>query len=66
MAAETANTRNLTRQAKDLSLTQAIEVLKNLKKYPDLYKDTYLTVLKNSVPRVSLPRTDRKRAGHPY
>ncbi len=52
MSAETAPIRAKTRRLKDLSITKAIHILENEDSVdPDLYKDTYLTVLKNSVPK---------------
>ena len=48
---ETAPIRAKTRRAKDLALDKAIKVLENPDKYADIYKETYLTVLKNTVPR---------------
>jgi len=49
---ETAPIRAKTRRAKDLALDRAIDVLENPQDYDkDTYKETYLTVLKNSVPR---------------
>lgn len=49
---ETAPIRAKTRRAKDLALDRAIDVLENPADYDkDTYKETYLTVLKNSVPR---------------
>lgn len=51
MAAETAATRAKARRAKDLALDKSIEILENPEKYRNLYEQTFLTVLKNAVPR---------------
>lgn len=52
MAAETADLRNKARRVKNLALSKAIEILENPTKHPkELYEQTYLTALKNSVPR---------------
>lgn len=49
---ETSEIRRKTRRAKDLALNRAIEVLENPSDYDkETYTQTYLTVLKNSVPR---------------
>ena len=52
MAAETSSVRALARRVKVKSLEKAEEVLNNPGKYSEeVYNQTYLTVLKNSVPR---------------
>ena len=51
MAAETASVRNQARRVKNLALTKAEEVLANPEKNAGIYEQTFLTVLKNSVPR---------------
>lgn len=52
MAQETENIRNLTRRVKDLALQKARDILENPQDYDKaVYEQTYLTVLKNSVPR---------------
>lgn len=52
MAAETAPIRAKTRRLKDLAITKAIDILEYPEKYsPDIYNETYQTVLKNSVPK---------------
>src|SRR5437016_2010351 len=49
---DTSAVRTLARRAKTAALTKAVDVLENPANYsPDLYNQTYLTVLKNAVPR---------------
>jgi chromatin remodeling complex protein RSC6 len=49
---ESSPIRRKTRRAKDLALDKAIDVLENPGSYDkETYNQTYLTVLKNSVPR---------------
>lgn len=52
MGKDTVELRNKARRVKDLTLARAIFVLENPTKVTDdVYKETYLTALKNSVPR---------------
>lgn len=52
MGKDTVELRNKARRVKDLTLARAIFVLENPDKVEaDVYKDTYLTALKNSIPR---------------
>lgn len=52
MAGEIPDLKNKARRAKNLTLTRAIEILENPQKYDkEVYDQTYLTILKNSVPR---------------
>ncbi|MFP5260983.1 MAG: hypothetical protein ACLGJB_03655 [Blastocatellia bacterium] len=52
MAAETAHVRNLARRVKQKALEIAEDVLTHPENYPvELYHQTYLTTLKNAVPR---------------
>lgn len=52
MPGETSAIRALTRRVKDLSLKKAEQILADPEKVdPELYKSTFLTVLKNAVPR---------------
>lgn len=49
---ETAPIRAKTRRAKDLALNKAIHILEHPDKYDkSIYDSTYLTILKNTVPR---------------
>ena len=49
---DTSDIRRKTRRLKDLALMKAIEIMEHPEKYDkEVYKDTYLTALKNSVPR---------------
>ena len=50
--ADTSAMRNKARRLKDLAISKAIEILENPGDYDKaVYEQTYLTVLKNSVPR---------------
>lgn len=52
MGKDTVELRNKARRVKDLTLARAIFVLENPDKVEaEVYKDTYLTALKNSIPR---------------
>ena len=52
MAAETNDLRNKARGLKNLALTRAIDILENSSNYhKDIVNDTFLTTLKNAVPR---------------
>lgn len=52
MGKDTVELRNKARRVKDLVLARAIYVLENKDKVDaDVYKETYLTALKNSIPR---------------
>jgi uncharacterized protein YicC (UPF0701 family) len=52
MAADTADLRNKTRRLKNLAIMRAIDVMEHPEDYDkETYKETYLTTLKNSVPR---------------
>lgn len=52
MAAETADIRNQTRRVKKLALDRAERILSHPEDYSsDLYNETYIIVLKNSVPQ---------------
>lgn len=52
MSAEVKSIRNLTQSVKFKALKQAKEVLDHPEKFSkEMYEQTYLTVLKNSVPR---------------
>lgn len=52
MAAEIKSIRDKARRAKDLALTRAIHVMENPSSVtPEVYDNTYQTILKNSVPR---------------
>lgn len=52
MATDTVELRNKARRVKDLTLARAIYVLENQDKVePEVYRETYLTALKNAVPR---------------
>lgn len=52
MAAETSAMRTLARRVKQKALEKALDVFENPAKYTEeAQKETYLTVLKNAVPR---------------
>jgi uncharacterized protein YnzC (UPF0291/DUF896 family) len=52
MAGEIPDLKTKARRVKNLALTKAIEILEHPEKHDkDVYKETYLTALKNSVPR---------------
>lgn len=54
MPGETAPIRALTRRVKDKSLQEAEKILNNPQDFdPELWKSTFLTVLKNAVPRAT-------------
>jgi len=49
---ETSEIKRKTRRAKDLAISKAIEVLENPQDYDkETYTQTYLTILKNTIPR---------------
>lgn len=52
MATEPNEIRRKTRRAKDLAIGKAIDILENPEKHSkEVYDQTYLTILKNTIPR---------------